>query len=161
MSKSKKAEIEIGKLAPDFSLKASNGETVKLTDFRGSSVLMYFYPKDLTPACTTQACDLRDRALQFDAANTIILGISMDTVAYHQKFIDKYNLPFLLLADEDHQVAELYQVWQLKKLYGREYMGIERSTFLIDPKGILVKQWRKLRVKGHADEALLSLSMRS
>ncbi len=150
--------IEIGKLAPDFTLQASNGQTVRLADFRGQNVLLYFYPKDLTPACTTQACDLRDRTEQFNVANTIILGISMDTVAYHQKFIAKYNLPFLLLADEDHHVAELYQVWQLKKLYGREYMGIERSTFLINPQGILVKEWRKIRVKGHADDALSFLS---
>jgi len=157
MTKNKNMNIEIGQLAPDFTLQASNGQTVELSDFRGSNVLLYFYPKDMTPACTTQACDLRDQTAQFNGRNTVILGISMDTVAYHQKFIAKYNLPFLLLADEDHRIAELYQVWQLKKLYGKEYMGIERSTFLIDPKGILLKEWRKVRVKGHVEEALLHI----
>lgn len=146
--------IEIGKKAPGFKLAASNGEEIKLSDYKGKNVVIYFYPKDLTPACTTQACDFRDSAGAIEAQNTVILGISMDPVQRHLRFIDKYNLPFQLLADEDHAVAELYEVWQLKKLYGKEYMGIVRSTFLIDSKGILVKAWRNIRVKGHVEEVL-------
>jgi len=146
--------IEIGKKAPDFKLPASNGEEIKLSDYKGKNVVIYFYPKDLTPACTTQACDFRDSSAAIEAQNTVILGISMDPIQRHLRFIDKYNLPFQLLADEDHAVAELYEVWQLKKLYGKEYMGIVRSTFLIDSKGILVKAWRNIRVKGHVEEVL-------
>ena len=146
--------IEIGKKAPDFKLPASNGEEIILSDYKGKNVVIYFYPKDLTPACTTQACDFRDSSAAIEAQNTVILGISMDPIQRHLRFIDKYNLPFQLLADEDHAVAELYEVWQLKKLYGKEYMGIVRSTFLIDSKGILVKAWRNIRVKGHVEEVL-------
>ncbi len=146
--------IEVGKLAPDFQLEASNGKQVKLSDFRGKNVLLYFYPKDLTPACTTQACDIRDRSKDFKKLKTVILGISTDSMTRHHKFIEKYDLPFLLLADEEHTVCELYEVWQLKKLYGHEFMGIVRSTFLIDPQGILVKEWGKVKVKEHVEEAL-------
>jgi peroxiredoxin Q/BCP len=144
--------IEIGKKAPNFKLPATNGEQIKLSDYKGKNVVLYFYPKDLTPACSTQACDFRDGAARLEVQNTVILGISMDPIKQHHKFINKYNLPFLLLTDEDHAVAELYEVWQLKKLYGIEYMGIVRSTFLIDKKGILVKAWRNIRVKGHVEE---------
>ncbi|MBP1992286.1 peroxiredoxin Q/BCP [Paenibacillus eucommiae] len=147
-------KIEIGARAPDFKLEASNGERVKLSDFKGKNVVLFFYPKDMTPSCTTEACDFRDRSDDFKGLNTVILGVSMDSIARHQKFIEKYDLPFLLLADEDHKVAELYEVWQWKKLYGKEFMGIERSTFVINKKGILVKEWRKLRVKNHVEEAL-------
>lgn len=146
--------IEIGKKAPDFKLLASNGAEIKLSDYKGKNVVIYFYPKDMTPACTTQACDFRDSSAAIEAQNTVILGISMDPIQRHLRFIDKYNLPFQLLADEDHAVAELYEVWQLKKLYGKEYMGIVRSTFLIDSKGILVKAWRNIRVKGHVEEVV-------
>jgi len=146
--------IEVGKLAPDFQLEASNGKQVKLSDFRGKNVLLYFYPKDMTPACTTQACDIRDRSKDFKKLKTVILGISTDSMARHQKFIEKYELPFLLLADEEHSVSELFEVWQLKKLYGREFMGIVRSSFIIDQQGILVKEWRKVKVKEHVEEAL-------
>jgi peroxiredoxin Q/BCP len=146
--------IEIGKKAPPFKLAATNGETIKLSDFKGKNVILYFYPKDLTTACINQACDFRDKTADFAAKDTIILGVSMDPVKQHHRFIDKYNLPFMLLADEDHAVCELYEVWQLKKLYGVEYMGIVRSTFLIDKKGILVKEWRNIRVKGHVQAVL-------
>lgn len=144
-----------GKQAPDFQLEASSGKRVKLSDFRGKNVLLYFYPKDMTPGCTTQACDFRDRSHDFKGLNTIIIGISPDSILRHRKFIEKYELPFVLLADEDHHVAEMYEVWQLKKMYGKEFMGIERSTFVIDPNGILVKQWRKVKVKEHVEEALV------
>lgn len=146
--------IEMGKQAPNFSLEASNGETVSLADFKGKNVVLYFYPKDMTPGCTTEACDFRDQAEQFQEVNAVILGVSPDPVASHQKFIEKYGLPFLLLADTDHQVAEAYGVWKLKKNFGKEYMGIERSTFIIDRDGKLVKEWRKVQVKGHVDTAL-------
>ncbi|MCU6711861.1 thioredoxin-dependent thiol peroxidase [Paenibacillus sp. J5C_2022] len=146
--------IEIGKKAPKFKLPASNGETVSLMDMRGQHVVIFFYPKDMTPTCTQQACDMRDAYGQFREENAVLLGISTDSVKSHQNFIAKKELPFLLLADEEHSVCEKYGVWQLKKLYGREYMGIVRSTFLIDKEGNLVREWRKVKVKGHAEEVL-------
>lgn len=146
--------IETGKKAPDFILPASNGNDVQLSDFIGKNVVLYFYPKDMTPGCTTQACDFRDKHADFDKQNTVILGISPDPLARHDKFIEKHGLPFLLLADEEHKVAELYEVWKLKKNFGKEYMGIERSTFIIDKDGIIAKEYRKVKVKDHVDEAL-------
>ena len=146
--------IEKGQDAPDFKIVASNGETVKLSDFKGTNVVLYFYPKDMTPGCTTEACDFRDQYQSFSDLNAVVLGVSPDPIDKHQKFIEKYDLPFLLLADEDHHVAELYEVWKLKKNFGKEYMGIERSTFLIDKNGTLVQEWRKVRVKGHVETAL-------
>jgi thioredoxin-dependent peroxiredoxin len=146
--------LQIGQLAPDFELPASNGKTVRLSDFRGKNVVLYFYPKDMTPGCTTEACDFRDYHQQFADLNAVILGVSTDSIERHKKFIEKYNLPFLLLADEEHKVAEKYGVWKLKKNFGKEYMGIERSTFVIDKEGKLVKEWRKVKVKGHVEEAL-------
>ncbi|WP_226619342.1 thioredoxin-dependent thiol peroxidase [Cytobacillus firmus] len=146
--------IEIGKTAPDFELEASNGERVKLSDYRGKNVVLYFYPKDMTPGCTTQACDFRDQHQNFADVNAVVLGVSPDPLSRHEKFIEKHALPFLLLADEDHKVAEAYGVWKLKKNFGKEYMGIERSTFIIDQEGKLVKEWRKVKVKDHVEEAL-------
>ncbi|WP_042356721.1 thioredoxin-dependent thiol peroxidase [Bacillus rubiinfantis] len=145
---------EIGKQAPDFTLQAHTGETVTLFDFKGKNVVLYFYPKDMTPGCTTEACDFRDQYEQFSDVNAVILGVSPDPVEKHQRFVEKYGLPFLLLADTEHQVAENYGVWKLKKNFGKEYMGIERSTFVIDKEGKLVKEWRKVKVKGHVEEAL-------
>ncbi|MCS7463404.1 thioredoxin-dependent thiol peroxidase [Paenibacillus doosanensis] len=145
---------QVGQQAPDFELPASGGHPVHLSDLRGKYVIIYFYPKDMTPACTTEACDFRDRADLFKASNAVIVGISVDPVKRHVKFIEKYGLPFMLLADEDHQAAERYGVWQLKTLYGKQYMGVERSTFLVDPEGILLKEWRKVRVKDHAEDVL-------
>lgn len=144
----------IGKKAPEFTLPASNGEEVSLADFAGKHVVLYFYPKDMTPGCTTEACDFRDQHDKFAELDAVILGISPDPAESHIKFIDKHGLPFLLLADENHEVAELYGVWKLKKNFGKEYMGIERSTFLINKEGVLVKEWRKVKVKGHVEEAL-------
>ncbi|MCA1321056.1 thioredoxin-dependent thiol peroxidase [Bacillus tianshenii] len=146
--------VETGKKAPDFSLEATNGEKVKLSDYKGKNVILYFYPKDMTPGCTTQACDFRDQHENFSELDTVILGVSPDPLSKHEKFIEKHGLPFLLLVDEDHKVAELYDVWNLKKNFGKEYMGIERSTFIIDKEGQLVKEWRKVKVKGHVEEAL-------
>ncbi len=146
--------VEIGKKAPDFELLASNGEKVKLSDYKGKHVVLYFYPKDMTPGCTTQACDFRDRHESFKELDAVILGVSPDPLDRHEKFINKHDLPFLLLADEEHKVAEEYGVWVLKKNFGKEYMGIERSTFVIDKEGNLVKEWRKVKVDGHVDKAL-------
>lgn len=145
---------ETGKAAPDFQLKASNGEEVSLSDYKGKkNVILYFYPKDNTPGCTTEACDFRDNHATFQDLDTVILGVSPDPIKSHEKFIDKYDLPFLLLADEEHEVAEKYGAWKLKKNFGKEYMGIERSTFVIDKEGNLAKEWRKVSVKGHVEEA--------
>lgn len=146
--------VESGMLAPDFALESNNGETVKLSDFQGKNVIVYFYPKDMTPGCTTEACDFRDQYDNFQGLDVVIIGISPDPVNRHVKFVEKYNLPFLLLADPDHQVAEAYGVWKLKKNYGKEYMGIERSTFIIDKQGKIANEWRKVKVKGHVAEAL-------
>ncbi|WP_214625863.1 thioredoxin-dependent thiol peroxidase [Paenibacillus agaridevorans] len=146
--------LEIGKKAPKFKLPASTGEMLSLMDLRGKQVVLFFYPKDMTPTCTEQACDMRDNYSGFENHNTVVLGISTDSVKSHLNFIAKKELPYVLLADEAHKVCEQYGVWQLKKLYGREYMGIVRSTFLIDAKGNLVREWRKVKVKGHAAEVL-------
>ncbi|ETT46757.1 thioredoxin-dependent thiol peroxidase [Paenibacillus sp. FSL H7-689] len=149
--------LNVGELAPDFELPSSRGESVKLSDYRGQRVLLYFYPKDMTSSCTQQACDFRDRHAEFEGMNTVILGISTDPMKQHDKFIAKYGLPFTLLSDEEHVVAEQYGVWQLKKMYGKEYMGMVRSTFLIDEEGKLIKDWSKVRVKGHIEAALEAL----
>ncbi|PIC57343.1 thioredoxin-dependent thiol peroxidase [Sporosarcina sp. P12(2017)] len=147
-----------GKQAPAFSLANENGEMVSLNQFKGKKyVVLYFYPKDSTPGCTTEACDFRDAQADFEGLNAVVLGVSPDPATSHQKFIAKHGLPFSLLVDEDHSVAEQYGVWKLKKNFGKEYMGIERSTFLIDPTGTVVKEWRKVRVKGHVEDALATL----
>jgi len=146
--------VHIGEKAPDFRVRDHRGEMVSLADFKGKHVVLYFYPKDMTPGCTTEACDFRDQHEQFEQLNAVIIGVSPDPVERHVKFIEKHGLPFILLADDQHEVAELYEVWKLKKNFGKEYMGIERSTFLIDKEGLLVKEWRKVKVKGHVEEAL-------
>lgn len=146
--------VVIGEKAPEFQLTNQNGERVSLNDFSGKHVVLYFYPKDMTPGCTTEACDFRDHYEQFQELNAVIIGVSPDPIERHVKFIEKHGLPFILLADENHEAAELYDVWKLKKNFGKEYMGIERSTFLIDKEGILVKEWRKVKVKDHVAEAL-------
>lgn len=146
--------IEVGKKAPDFALQNQDGETVRLSDYAGKRVVLYFYPKDMTPGCTNQACDFRDNYEQFKDLNTVILGVSPDPIERHQKFIDKHELPFPLLADTEQDVAKLYDVWKLKKMFGKEFYGIERSTFIIDEEGIVRKIWRKVRVKGHIDETI-------
>lgn len=147
-----------GLQAPLFSLANENGDVVSLEAFKGKNyVVLYFYPKDATPGCTTEACDFRDAIEDFEKLNAVILGVSPDSEASHKKFIAKHGLPFSLVVDEDHAVAEQYGVWKLKKNFGKEYMGIERSTFLIDPSGIVVKEWRKVRVKDHVANALATL----
>lgn len=147
-------ELEVGMIAPDFELPASNGNRVKLSDYRGKNVVLYFYPKDMTPGCTTEACNFRDQYEEFSSLNTVIIGVSPDPISKHEKFIEKHNLPFILLSDEEHKVAESYGVWKLKKNFGKEYMGIERSTFLIDKEGKIAQIWRKVKVKGHVEETI-------
>lgn len=146
-------ELKIGAKAPDFKLPSPDGE-IKLSDFRGKKVVLYFYPHDMTPACTQQACDFRDAHMELLANDAVVLGVSTDELDKHVKFRDKYELPFLLLSDPKHKVCEKYGVWKLKKLYGREYMGIVRSTFLIDEKGKLVSEWRNIKLKGHVQAVL-------
>lgn len=143
-----------GELAPDFTLPSDGGTSVALSSFRGRKVILYFYPKDDTSGCTTQACDLRDALPRIEEAGAMVLGVSPDPVRSHEKFKAKYDLNFPLLADEDHSVAEAYGVWVEKSMYGRTYMGIERSTFVIDETGHLTKVWRKVTPKGHADRVL-------
>lgn len=147
-------ESLLNKKAPEFTLLNENEEVISLSNYLGKKVVLYFYPKDMTPGCTTQACDFRDQYESFSDLNVVILGVSGDSASRHTKFIEKHGLPFSLLVDEDHKVCEQYGVWKLKKMYGREYMGIERSTFLIDENGIVIKEWRKVRVKNHIEEVL-------
>lgn len=150
----KKEQETVKRLAPDFTLPASSGSSVSLHDYIGKKVVIYFYPQDNTPTCTQESCDFRNYNGKFAELGVEVIGISPDELNAHHKFIAKYELPFLLLSDSDHQVAEKYGVWALKKLYGREYMGIVRSTFLIDEEGYIVKEWRKVRIKNHVQLVL-------
>lgn len=138
--------------APSFSLKNQEGRVVSLEDFRGKWVILYFYPKDDTPGCTTEACDFS--TLVGDLEDVVVLGVSPDGITSHQKFVAKYGLRVMLLSDPEKEVLRLYGAWGLKKNYGREYEGVIRSTFLIDPSGGLVKSWRNVRAKGHAQRVL-------
>ncbi|AOZ87912.1 peroxiredoxin [Bacillus xiamenensis] len=149
--------IEVGQQVPDIELTGDNGEKVKLSDFRGKHIVLYFYPKDMTPGCTTEACDFRDRHQSFAELDAVIIGVSPDSQDKHQKFKEKHDLPFLLLVDDEQKLSEAFGVWKLKKNFGKEYMGIERSTFLINKEGTLVKEWRKVKVKDHVEEALEEL----
>ena len=149
--------VEEGKPAPDFELTSDAGERVKLSDLRGKPVVLYFYPKDDTPGCTTQACGIRDVYGEFNRRGAVVLGISPDDEASHVKFKEKYELPFTLLADTDHQVSETYDVWKERKNYGKTYMGIERSTFLIDSEGNVAKVMRRVKPDTHADDVLAAL----
>jgi len=150
------AEIKEGNKAPDFTAIDQDGEKVKLSSFRGeNNVVLYFYPKDMTPGCTTQACDFRDQHKNFK--NTVILGVSIDSTERHQKFIAKYDLPFTLIADIDKKVVQKYGIWQEKKLYGKTFMGIVRTTFIIDKNGTIQKIFPKVKVKTHIEDVLSAL----
>jgi peroxiredoxin Q/BCP len=140
--------------APEFTLQDQNGDSVSLSDFRGRKVVLYFYPKDDTTGCTTQACELRDRVATFDTRGAVILGVSPDGVTSHRKFADKFDLPFPLLADVDHKVAEAYGVWKEKSMYGRTYWGNERTTFVIDEQGRIAKVLPKVKPAEHVDRVL-------
>ncbi len=144
----------IGEKAPDFSLPATGGKTLSLGDFAGRTLVLYFYPKDSTPGCTQEGQDFRDHYAEFQALNTDILGVSRDSLKRHQNFRAKHEFPFDLLSDEDETLCRAFDVIKKKKLYGKEFMGIERSTFLIDGAGILRREWRKVKVPGHVEEVL-------
>lgn len=146
--------IEINKLAPDFKLMGSDGKEHSLSDYKGKNIVLYFYPKDNTAGCTTEACDFRDNIQSFHDLNAIILGVSRDSLASHDKFITKLSLPFVLLSDPDETVCKLYDVIKEKNMYGKKYKGVERSTFLINKEGILIEEFRKVRVKGHIEKVL-------
>jgi thioredoxin-dependent peroxiredoxin len=149
--------IDEGTQAPDFELATDAGERVRLSDLRGQPVVLYFYPKDDTPGCTTQACELRDNYAQLREHGAVVLGVSPDDEASHAKFRSKYSLPFSLLADPDHEVAEQYGVWGEREYRGRKYMGINRSTFVIDPDGRVVKAFYGVKPQGHAEKVLAAL----
>ncbi len=149
--------VNEGEEAPDFTLQADDERKVSLKDYRGKKVVLYFYPKDGTPGCTREAIEFRDIAKEFEKEGAIILGVSKDSIKSHQKFKQKHELPFTLLSDPEGKVLDLYGVWKKKSLYGRTFMGTERTTFLIDEKGIVKKVYRKVKAKGHAQVCLLDL----
>jgi peroxiredoxin Q/BCP len=146
--------LEVGQKAPAFSLPRDGGGTVSLAGLKGRKVVLYFYPKDDTPGCTTEAIEFTQRRAEFEKAGAEVIGVSRDTVAKHEKFVAKHKLGVTLGADEDGAVTEAYGVWQEKSLYGKKYMGIVRATFLIDGDGVIRRIWPKVSVKGHADEVL-------
>ena len=151
--------LKPGDKAPDFRLPAlPEGMPVSLTDFRGKYVVLYFYPRDMTPGCTTEACEFRDAQADLARENAVVLGISGDSIESHRKFAMKYELSFPLLADEDHAVAEKYGVWVEKTMYGKKSWGMQRATFLIDPGGTIVEAWPKVRVQGHVAAVIAKLS---
>jgi peroxiredoxin Q/BCP len=149
--------VEEGQQAPDFELPSDSGERVRLSDLRGKPVVLYFYPKDNTPGCTTQACGFRDAWDEYQARGAVVLGVSPDDETSHRKFREDHHLPFTLLADTDHEVAREYGAWGEKRNYGRTYEGIIRSTFVIAPDGTVAKAMRNVRAKGHADKVLDAL----
>lgn len=146
--------MQIGATAPDFTAPTDGEGSVRLKDLRGKKVVLYFYPKDNTPGCTTESCDFRDAHAEFGANDAVVLGVSPDSVKSHDKFKEKFELPFALISDEDHKIAEAYGVWQEKSMYGRKYMGIVRSTFVIDEKGKIAAIYDKVKVKGHVADVL-------
>jgi thioredoxin-dependent peroxiredoxin len=150
--------VEEGQEAPDFELTSDAGERVRLSQFRGKPVVLYFYPRDDTPGCTAQACGIRDSYDDFQQRGAVVLGVSPDEETSHVKFKQKYGLPFTLLADPEHEVAEQYGVWGEKKYMGRTYMGVERSTFLIDPEGRIAKVMRRVKPDTHVERVLAELA---
>lgn len=151
-------KLKVGEKAADFSLSDQKGKKHKLSDYQGSWVFLYFYPRDFTPGCTKEACGIRDNFAQFRKAKVQVLGVSTDAVASHKKFAQKYNLPFTLLADEDKEVVRLYGVWQKKNFLGREFFGIKRTSFLIDPEGKISKIYPNVKPTVHAEQVLEDLS---
>ena len=150
-------DFSIGKMAPDFKLPGSYGEEVTLKQFRGQPIILYFYPNDDTPGCTTEACEFKKDYHYFKRGNAIILGVSPNGLESHQKFIRKFELPFELLADEDHVVAEKYGLWVEKQMFGKKFMGVQRATYLLDKEGRFAKIWPKVSPEGHAAEVLAAL----
>lgn len=150
--------LEVGTKAPAFTLKNAEGKSVKLSEFKGKSVVLYFYPKDDTPGCTKEACGFRDSSAALKKHGAVVLGVSPDNVASHAKFRDKYELPFPLLADEKHEVADKYGAWREKNMYGKKSMGIQRSTYLIDKDGKIAKVWARVKPEEHAAQVLEALA---
>ncbi|MCK9857922.1 MULTISPECIES: thioredoxin-dependent thiol peroxidase [unclassified Paenibacillus] len=148
------AQAQVGQAVPDFTLPASTGNNISLSDYKGKKLVIYFYPKDNTPGCTVESCDFRDYNGQFKSYNTEVIGISPDDLASHDTFINDFQLPFPLLADTEHEVSELFGVWKERSWNGETFMGIERSTFLIDENGVLAREWRSVSVDGHVLEVL-------
>jgi len=153
------SQLDVGKPAPAFTLPAIPEGKVRLSQFKGKqNVVLYFYPRDNTPGCTQEACDFRDSLATFDKRDTVVLGVSTDSLKSHEKFAANYELPFPLLSDEDHAVAEKYGVWVEKKNYGKTYMGLQRATFLIDKRGKIAAAWPRVKVKGHVAEVAEKLA---
>ena len=151
------SKVSIGKKVPNFTIAATGEQEISLKDLKGKNVVLYFYPKDSTPGCTTEGQNFRDAHNKFKRANTVILGVSRDSIRSHENFKAKQEFPFDLLSDKDEGLCNLFDVIKEKKLYGKVHMGIERSTFLIDEKGILRKEWRKVKVAGHVEEVLAAV----
>jgi peroxiredoxin Q/BCP len=149
--------VSEGQSAPDFTLPDQDGNPVSLSGLRGKPVLLYFYPRDATPGCTTEACDFRDARAEYEAAGAVVLGVSPDTVASHRKFADKHGLPFTLLADPDKEVIQAYGVWKEKNMYGKTSMGVERTTVVIDRDGVVRRVFPKVKVAGHVAEVMEAL----
>jgi len=148
------SKVTIGKKVPNFTISATGDQEITLSQLTGKNIVIYFYPKDSTPGCTTEGQNFRDNIKEFETHNTLIFGVSRDSIKSHENFKRKQEFPFDLLSDADEALCNLFDVIKLKKMYGREYMGIERSTFLLDTKGTLIKEWRKIKLKGHVDEVL-------
>ena len=151
--------LNIGDKAPDFTLPTDSNGEITLSDLKGKNVILYFYPRDNTPGCTKESCEFRNELPEFEKLNAAIIGISKDSVKKHDKFKNKYTLNFPLASDEDGNVCESYGTWIEKSLYGKKYMGIERTTFLIDPNGNIAKIWRKVKVTGHVEDVKLTLPL--
>jgi peroxiredoxin Q/BCP len=158
MSKASSSELKVGQKAPDFTVMNDNGEKVKLSDFKGKKVVLYFYPKDDTPGCTKEACAFRDGISEMKKKGAVVLGVSADSVESHKKFKSKFDLNFPLLADTDKKIIEGYGVWKEKSMYGKKYMGIERTTFVIDEQGKISHIFPKVKVDQHYDEVLKALA---
>ncbi|MBL4744647.1 MAG: peroxiredoxin [Cycloclasticus sp.] len=151
------SSIQLNRTVPDFTCATTSNEAITLSSLKGKNIVIYFYPKDNTPGCTQEGQDFRDQYADFQAVNTEIFGVSRDSVRVHNGFKAKYDFPFDLISDPDEAVCKLFDVIKLKKLYGKEHMGIERSTFIINQDGTLVNEWRKVKVKGHVDEVLAAI----
>ena len=149
--------VEAGQAAPDMVMEGSNGKTIRLSDYLGKKVILYFYSKDMTSGCTAEACDFRDNQTNFEQADTIVIGISKDSMGSHHKFIEKYQLPFILVSDPELKTIQALGVWKEKNMYGRKTMGVEWTTFIIDKKGIIQKIYSKVKVKGHVEKILEDL----
>ena len=150
--------VSIGKPVANFTALSTGDKSIQLSDYQGKYVLLYFYPRDNTPGCTTEGQNFRDNIAQFEQHNTVILGVSRDSVRVHEGFKTKQNFPFDLLSDKEEELCHLFDVIKMKNMYGKKVLGIERSTFLIDPDGVLIHEWRKVKVKVHLDEVLQKLS---